>query len=361
MTGNDESAAAGRRRARFGLRISLRVVMGLVACAAVLLALTYRRTAITPRTVASLAPVATLAKNDVWRIAWSPERDRMAVVGWETPVEVRDAVSLRLLETIGEGKKIIHFAFGPEQGVYAFSENGPKTATIAEIVDERTGTTHRIDAGSLQPDVVFSPDGKMLVTGGYGTTARLWRVDDGQLQREFDAGPVVGGLTPAFSPDGRLLAVGNRNSTTGLFDVATGDRLFTLGKRSSHELQFSPDGKSLAIVYADGSVAIWNVADGSLIAERKTKAEELYTVDWSPDGRLLATAGLKGVITIWDPRDLSVIREIPAPEWLIRVRFTPDGLCLHTAGGGRLPGSKRRLEILGIEGHLFSLLHRPPR
>src|SRR5262249_11945889 len=162
-----------------------------------------------------------------------------------------------------------------------------------------------------------------------------WRVEDGRLTRTFDAGPTVGGLTPAFSPDGRLLAIGNRNSTTGIFDVATGDLRFSLPKKWSHELRFSPDGRTLAVVHVAGSVALWKVADGSQIAERGTQAEELYTVDWSPDGSLLATAGLKGAITIWDPRDLSVLRELSAPEWVIQVKFTPDGLNLHWAGGSR--------------------------
>ncbi len=358
MTGNPESLAAGRRPWRFRIRLSLRMGMLVIALIAVLIAAKYRREVITPRNVANLAPVATLAKNDIWRIAWSPRRDRMGIVGWEAPVEVRDAVSLALLETIGDGKKIIKFAFSPKDGVVAYKENGTETATI---LDRRTGTTIHLDAGNDQADVVFSPDGKWLATGGYGTTVRLWRVDDGQLVRTFDAGPVSGGLTLAFSPDGQLLAVGNRNSTTGIFEVTTGTLLFGLPKRMSQELQFSPDGKTLAVVYVDASVALWNVADGSLIAERKTPAEELYTVDWSPDGSLLATAGRQAKITIWDPRDLSVIRELPAPEWVIRVKFTPDGLNLHTAGGSGRPGGKCRLEILGIEGSLYSLLNRPRR
>jgi WD40 repeat protein len=332
------------------------MLMVLVALVAGLIAFAYRRAVITPGNVASLAPVARLDKNDIWQIAWSPERDRMAIVGWEAPVEVRDAVSLTLLETIGEGKRIVKFAFSPKRGVVAYSENGTNTATI---LDRRTGTTIHLDAGNTQAHVVFSPDGKLLATGSYGTTVRLWRVEDGQLVRTFDAGPVEGGMTPEFSPDGRLLAVGNRNSATGIFDVATGKKLFSLPKTMTQEIQFSPDGKTLAVVYVDASVALWRVADGSLQAERKTQAEELYTVDWSPDGSLLATAGRKGMITIWDPRDLSMIRELPAPEWLIRVKFTPDGLNLHTAGGSGVVGGKRRLEILGIEGSLYSLLNRP--
>src|SRR5262249_30555742 len=121
MTVNPESPAVERRPRRFRFRLSLRLSMVVIALVRVLLAATDPPAAITPRNVASLAPVARLDKNDIWRIAWSPKQDRMGIVGWEAPVEVRDAVSLALLETIGDGKKIIHFAFSPDEAVVAYA------------------------------------------------------------------------------------------------------------------------------------------------------------------------------------------------------------------------------------------------
>jgi hypothetical protein len=281
----------------------------------------------------------------------------MGVVGWESPVEVRDAVSLKLLETIGDGQKIIHFAFSPKEDVVAYSENDQ--SKTAKILDRSSGKTVTLDAGGDQPDVIFSPDGSLLATGGYGTVVRLWSIADGQLVRQFDVGPVMGGLTPEFSPDGCVLAVGHRNSTTVLFETATGRPLSVLPRKMSQEIQFHPEGHTLAVAYVDGSVALWRVSDGKLLGERKTQAEELYTLDWSPDGRLLATAGRKGKIPLWDARDLSLIRELAAPEWVVRVKFSPDGLNLHYAGGVAAVGGKRHLGVLGIEGSLYSLLNRP--
>ncbi len=339
------------------IRVSLRMWILLVGVVGVVVGTQSRREFISRRNVASLAPVGELAKNDIWAIAWSRDRDRMAVVGWETPVEVRDSVSLKLLETIGDGKKIIHFAFGPNEDIVAYAKND--RSQTAKILDLSSGKTITLYAAADQPDVVFSPDGSLLATGGYAAAVRLWSVADGRLVRQFDVGPVMGGLTPEFSPDGRVLAVGNRNSTTTLFETATGKALCVLPKPMTQELQFDRTGQTLAVAYVDGSVALWRVADGKLLAERKTQAEELYTVDWSPDGALLATAGLKGKITLWDPRDLSLIRELAAPEWVVRVKFSPDGLNLHYAGGAIGPGAKRRLGVFVIEGSLYSLLNRP--
>ena len=341
------------------LRLSLRTWMLVVGLVGIIVGTQYRRESITPSNVKDLAPVARLDKDDIWRIAWSRDRDRMGVVGWEKPVEVRDAISLKLLETIGEGKKIVQFAFSPKEDVVAYSENAK--ANTAKILDLGSGKTITLDAGGDQANVTFSPDGSLLATGAYGTAVRLWSVADGGLIGDFDVGPIAGGLTPEFSPDGRMLAVGNRNSSTRLFETATGKLLSVLPKASSHEIQFHPGGHTLAVTYVDGSVALWSVPDGKLIHERASGAKELYTVDWTPDGSVLATAGREGTITLWDPRDLTVIRELTCPEWVVRVKFSPDGMNLHYAGGMNRPVVKRHLGVLGVEGSLYSLLNRPKR
>src|SRR5262249_34328696 len=152
MSGSPEGMTVSRRPRRFHPRMRLRMLMVLVALVGGLIAFTHRRVTITPGNVLSLAPVATMPSKDIWRVVWSPQRNRMGVLGFGTPVEARDAVSLALLETIREGKRIIHFAFSPKQSVVAYSENdGSKTATI---LDRKTGTTIRLDAGKDQPDVV---------------------------------------------------------------------------------------------------------------------------------------------------------------------------------------------------------------
>ena len=191
----------------------------------------------------------------------------------------------------------------------------------------------------------------------------LWLVSDGKLLGQFDAGPAVGGLTPAFSPDGTMLAVGNRNAETHIFDVASGKVLRVLPEPQTQGLQFSPDGRTLAVAYVNGSLRLWNMADGRLLHGLKTTAKELYRVEWSPDGQMLASAGLEGNITLWNPTDLSILREIAGPEWVIGLRFSPDGRNLITAGGasgrkGPTTGT-RSVKIWGIEGYLFSLANRP--
>jgi WD40 repeat protein len=295
---------------------------------------------ISPANAARLRPLPGM-DGDVWRVVWRPDGKQVAFVYWEKVVEVRESGSLRLLRKLGAGKKVISFAFSPDKDVMAFGENG----SGAEVLNLRTGRSVRIDTGSDQPSLAFSPDGRLLATGGYGNGAKLWNPATGKLVRALDTGPVQGGLTLAFSPDAKVLAVGNRNSTTRLFDPATGKLLHILDRRMSHELKFHPSGKTLAVAYVDSSVRLWDVAGGRLLYEKKAEAEEVYTLDWSPAGDVLATAGLKTKVTLWDPKDLSVLAKLDAPEWVIRVSFTPDGTRLLAAGGSQARGGDRKVRV----------------
>jgi WD40 repeat protein len=116
----------------------------------------------------------------------------------------------------------------------------------------------------------------------------------------------------------------------------------------SHELKFSPDGRILAVAYVDSRVILWDVSGGKCLHARETGAKEVYTLDWSPRGDVLATAGLEGKITLWDAQALAMLKELDAPEWVIRVRFSPDGSRLLTAGGTSLKSPERKVTIWAV-------------
>jgi WD40 repeat protein len=84
------------------------------------------------------------------------------------------------------------------------------------------------------------------------------------------------------------------------------------------------------------------------VAERWTGGRETYSLDWSPRGDVLVTAGLGGKIILWSARDLTALKELEAPEWVIRVRFSPDGARLFSAGGTVLPSPDRKVTIWGL-------------
>jgi WD40 repeat protein len=98
----------------------------------------------------------------------------------------------------------------------------------------------------------------------------------------------------------------------------------------------------------DGSVGLWNPANGELLRSRASGGKEVYTLNWTPAGDILATAGLQGKIILWDPRTLTPLKEIDGPEWVIQVRFSPDGSRLLTSGGTQMASPSRKVTIWGI-------------
>lgn len=329
------------------IRFRLWMVFVVVLLSSIVLAIVSYREPIVSSNLGYLRPLHRIEGN-AWEIAWSPDRKRLAQLGWETSVQIYDSQTLVPLGSIGESQKVIHFAFSSDPNVYAYCEND----RLVRVVNSSSGKVRTLDCQNIQPQMAFSPDGKQLATGGYAKVAKVWDVATGNLVHRLDMGGSNTGLGVQFSPDGQTIAVRDRNGKARLFDAQSGARLHTLELDECMGLAFHPNGQFLAIAYADGTFAIYDVASGKLREHQQTTAEETYRVAWSPDGKLLATSGLRGEVEIWrwDGTQTTRLHALPdSPEWAIGVGFSPDGTRLVIAGGSFDSNQNDRyVEVWGI-------------
>ena len=174
--------------------------------------------------------------------------------------------------------------------------------------------------------VSFSPDGRILASGGIDGSIELWDVANGRLLSTLK-GTLEGHdgvvYSVAFSPDGHTLASGSSDRTIRLWDLTNGSVLLTLEGTNDYTeamVAFSPDGRTLAWVGVDGNIKLSDVASGELLRT----LPGAISIAFSPDGRTLATGGSS--IELWDVSSGKLLRAINGVGLSIRsVAFSRDG------------------------------------
>ncbi len=235
--------------------------------------------------------------------------------------------------------------------------------TEIELWDPMTGETAFTLKGKMSINaVVFSPDGTHLASSGRSSnsniTLQLWDTESGEHlwdaeSKESKRLPRTTGVVNAlaFSPDGKMLASGGTDMTVQVRDSSTGEPITTLRGHTDGitALTFSPDNRTLASGSADGTVRFWNSKKGRSLPIRITgHTIEMEKVAFYKDSTTVVSVAQDGVVSFWDVKTLqqtdtktlqktytNPFREFPAEGhqyWLSTVAFSPDGTKIISAG-----------------------------
>ena len=300
--------------------------------------------------------IARLGKGRIsGSIAYSPDGTRLAVpstIGiWLYDAHTGTEVSL----LTGHTRQVFSAMFSPD-GTTLVSTSEDHTVRLWDVATSQLKATLEATCCS----VAFSPDGTTLASASEDHTVRLWDVATSQLKATLE-GHTDRVYSVVFSPDGKILATGGGgvDHTVRLWDVATGqlkakweeDR-YAAYANINYTVAFSPDGATLAFGHwvepattlaeanegwdngpdiPYGTIELWDVATAQL----KTSLEgytHVVSVVFSPDGTTLASKGWDGTIELWDVATAQLKTTLEGHTHVVSMVFSPDGTIL--AGGG---------------------------
>ncbi len=289
----------------------------------------------------------------------------------------KDVAGQTRLTLYGHSSTVRALAFSPDRETpilaSASADHTVKLWFTATGQEYRTLRGHE----DLVAGVLFSRDGKRLISGGMDGHVKFW--DPWEAQESLDRP----GEYAAVSPDGRLLATTRQTprpphfdgaKTVCLWEASTGRDLL-LFKGHEHGsvtcVAFSSDSRlaaSGAGFLSQGEILVWKTKTGDVVQRMGFAAGAIRLVAFSPDGRLLASASdgdslikTRGEIAFWDLRTGKLLLTAGVLEkQATSLAFSPDGKTLAVAvddGPTELFDTRTGQEVRTWRQHSFTSAH----
>lgn len=218
----------------------------------------------------------------LYAVAMRPDGAEVAVAGWtgwdwdgQATIYVFERAGGRLLRRLSGLPNLVHrLAYSPDGRWLAVSFGG---ANGVRIFDAGNGKAAGQDSEYRErtTSLVFSPDGKRLLTSSDDGALRLYRFSEGRLKL-WRVMKLAGGERPfaaRYSPDGTRIAVGFTD--TRVVQILDSERLSEVARASNAGLEHGSLGE----------------------------------IAWSFDGRRLYAGGH------WGPDTRAMLRRWPADDW----------------------------------------------
>lgn len=197
--------------------------------------------------------------QSIYCVAWHPEGKLIATGSLDQSIKIWDATTGLLVKGIEPGTDAVIIPEGVRTAL-----PGLYGATAGHLVNAPPSRGHRDQVFTL----VFSKDGKQLLSGSSDHTLKLWKTDTGELIREFS--------NPDLKPSGE----GNPPPAHPGFVQAA---------------KFTADGTKIVSVgnapKLRGYLAVWNIADGKRLHGEELDFGAINAVDLLADGSLILACG----------------------------------------------------------------------
>ncbi|OUL72725.1 eIF2A-related protein [Paraburkholderia hospita] len=256
------------------------------------------------------------------------EREKQIAIRAELP-QARAAQALNELEYSPERAMLMALA---ALHVNATTPSGMVMRACYSVFDKACILyTYRRHADRIS-SVGWRPDGRLIATGSYDGTARIWMISSDEettLRGHSDSVTSV-----AWSPDGRHILTGSWDNTAIVWDAETASIVTSLKGHSGwvSSVSWSPDGRFAATGSADSTARIWNVETGETEQVLKGHTAWVRSAEWSPDGQRILTGSYDNTARLFDVKTGKSLRKLTGHTKAVPcVDWSPDGKWALTA------------------------------
>ena len=152
---------------------------------------------------------------------------------------------------------------------------------------------HEISVNS----VGVSGDGKRIVSGGRDKTIRMWDGETGECLKVIIGAEILDNSL-FLSGDGRRIVALSNDKNLRIWDAESGDCLKVL--EGLADLALSADGKRIVTAGNENTVRILNAESGECLKVLKGHEDDVFSVAVSADGRRIASSSKDNTVRIWD-------------------------------------------------------------
>jgi WD40 repeat protein len=191
-------------------------------------------------------------------------------------------------------------------------------ALLEQATREKTGLWLRLLSRSLTPPdgpllrilaahtsmvsaVAMTPDGKTAVSGSHKGTLKVWDLITGNtIYTLKDHRSRVTDV--AMTPDGKTAVSGSGDRTVKVWDLTTGKLLHALEGHSDGVrcVAITPDGKTAISGSGDGTVKVWDLTTGKRLHALKGHGDDVLSVAITPDGKTGVSGSMDTTLKVWD-------------------------------------------------------------
>jgi WD40 repeat protein len=268
-------------------------------------------------------------------VAISPDGSILASAGIDAMVTLWEVGTWRRLATLkGHTDKIWFLAFSPDGRTLA--SNDDETVRLWDVRDHTQRAVFRPARG--WGPMFFTRDGRTLIAsrGSLGGIIVFLDANTGQEQRRIQATY----WCLAVSPDGRYLATGGGGLE--VIDAQTGKARWRVSPHGPPiwSASFSPDGKTLAAAGWDGTARLWNVASGQELFTYKASGV-VWSVPFSPDGKWWAVGSGAS-----RQSEVALFRAATLPEVEAAPTGIAPGIIIQPVSQNAIEGSSVTLAVM---------------